>query len=55
MSLPRKLNATENGHPYFGDIQTQLVMNLAPWEKKSADELLLAQKKKRKKISRGLS
>lgn len=49
MSLPRKLNATENGHPYFGDIQTQLVMNLAPSERKSAMNYYLLKKKKKKK------
>lgn len=48
MSLPRKLNATENGHPYFGDTQTQLVMNLAPWEE-CRWTITCSKKKKEKK------
>ena len=52
MSLPRKLNATENGHPYFGDTQTQLVMNLAPSERKRVQMNYYLLKKK---ISRWLS
>ena len=47
----RKCNATENEHPYFGDIQTQVVMNLASSERKrmQMNYYLLKKKKKEKK------